>query len=789
MWEKLGKAVIKYRFILLTILIAATILSGYQATKVELGYEFTKAIPTNHPVNIAYQEFKKKYGEDGNMLIVGVQTDQLFTEKVFNEYVSLQNSLKKVPGVLDILSVPGAVNLVKDPASEKLQAKRIFPATTLTQAQLDESAAIFRNLPFYNGLLYNPSTNAYLMGLGMDANVINSKKRDAAINAVTAQIKKFEQATKVEVKLSGLPYIRTVLAARIANEMRYFLTASIVLSAIILLLFFRSVSSMLLSLAVVIIGVLFSLATMHFFGYKITLLTALIPPLIVVIGIPNCIYFLNKYHTSWQKQARLGDHIPTREKKKDAITDMVSRMGIVTLFCNVAAAIGFAVFALTKSAILKEFGVVAGINIMLLFFISLILIPIALYFLPPPKEKHTRYLYNPRLNRWLGRLEKWSLSHRRQIYIITTALVVIAVAGALRLQSNAYMVDDVPKTDKIYTDLKFFEKNFKGVMPLEIIIDTKKKYGVTRNFNNLVKIDSFAQYLAARPEVARPLSLVEGLKFAKQAFYEGDSSSYSMPSEFDLPGLAQYLNMKTGSTGTAGNENTLTRLVSRFMDSTKQEARLSVNMADIGTLALPKLLDSIQKRANELFPKDQYNVSLTGSSIAFLEGGRFIINGLQESIFWAFLLIALCMLYLFKSLRILLCSLIPNIIPLGITAGIMGWAGVPLKPSTVLIFSVALGIAIDITIRFLVNYKQELSHHNNSPESTVIQTIHSTGISIIYTSMVLIAGFVIFCFSGFGGTSALGWLTSVTLITATVTNLVLLPALLISFSKKPVKKP
>lgn len=788
MWEKLGKAVIKYRFVLLTILIAATVFSGYQATKVELGYEFTKAIPTNHPVNIAYQAFKKKYGEDGNMLIIGVQTDRLFTEKIFSRYVDLQNDLKKIPGVLDILSVPGAVNLVKDPASEKLQARKIFPAAALTQAQLDESAATFRNLPFYNGLLYNSATNAYLMGLSMDAKVINSKKRDEAINAVTAQIKKFEQATNIEVKLSGLPYIRTVLAARIANEMRYFLIASIALSAIILLLFFRSVSSMLLSLSVVIIGVLFSLATMHFFDYKITLLTALIPPLIVVIGIPNCIYFLNKYHTSWHKQAALGNHIPALQKKKNAIIDMVSRMGIVTLFCNVAAAIGFAVFALTKSAILKEFGVVAGINIMLLFFISLALIPIALYFLPPPKEKHTKYLYNPRLNRWLDRLEKWSLSHRRQIYIITTVLVVIAVAGALRLQSNAYMVDDVPKTDKIYTDLKFFEKNFKGVMPLEIIIDTKKKYGVTRNFNNLVKIDSFAQYLAARPEVARPLSLVEGLKFAKQAFYEGDSTSYSMPSEFDLPGLAQYLNMKTGSAGTTDNENTLTRLVSRFMDSTRQEARLSVNMADIGSHALPGLLNGIEKRANELFPKDQYNVSLTGSSIAFLEGGRFIINGLQESIFWAFLLIALCMLYLFKSLRILLCSLIPNIIPLGITAGIMGWAGLSLKPSTVLIFSVALGIAIDITIRFLVNYKQELSYHNNDPESTVKQTIHSTGISIIYTSMVLIAGFVIFCFSGFGGTSALGWLTSVTLITATVTNLLLLPALLISFSKKPVKK-
>lgn len=789
MWEKLGKAIIKYRFVLLILLTAVTALFAYWGSKAELGYEFTRAIPTDHPVNIAYQEFKKKYGQDGNLMVVGVQTDQFFTEKVFNPYISLQNNLKKIPGVIDIIAIPGAVNLVKDSASEKLQAKKIFAPAPLSQVQIDEGAASFLNLPFYNGLLYNAETRAYLMGLSMDPEIINSKKRDATINEVTAQIANFEKAANVEVKLSGLPYIRTVLATRIANEMRYFLTASILLSAIILLLFFRSVSSMLLSLGVVIIGVLFCLGTIHIMGYKITLLTALIPPLIVVIGIPNCIYFLNKYHTSWKKQAKAGEAIPVQQKKRNAIIDMVSRMGIVTLFCNLAAAIGFAVFALTKSAILKEFGAVAGINIMLLFFISLILIPIVLYFLPAPKEKHTKYLNNARLNRWLDRLEKWSLAHRKLIYIVTAILVIIATAGTFRLQSNAYMVDDVPKTDKIYTDLKFFEKNFKGVMPLEIVIDTKKKFGVTRNFKNLVKIDSFTQYLASRPEIARPLSLVEGLKFAKQAFYDGDSSNYSMPSEFDLPGLAQYLNMKTGSPGNSNvGDDSFTKLVSRFMDSTKQEARLSVNMADVGTHALPGLLSGIEKKANELFPKDLYNVSLTGSSIAFLEGGRFIINGLKESIFWAFLLIALCMLYLFKSFRILLCSLIPNIIPLVITAGIMGWAGVPLKPSTVLIFSVALGIAIDITIRFLVNYKQELTYHDNDVKSTVIQTIHSTGISIIYTSMVLIAGFVIFCFSGFGGTEALGWLTSITLVTATVTNLILLPALLISFSGKKNKK-
>jgi predicted RND superfamily exporter protein len=559
------------------------------------------------------------------------------------------------------------------------------------------------------------------------------------------------------------------LAARIAKEARWFTIGSVALSALILLIFFRSVSAMLLSLAVVVIGVIWSFGTIELLGYKITLLTALISPLVVVIGIPNCIYFLNKYHTAYKETG----------EKKAAIVQMIAKMGVVTLFCNISAAIGFAVFALTKSAILKEFGQVAGFNIMMLFFISLILIPAALSVLPPPKQRHVKYLNNALLHRWLDRLERWALNHRRLIYGLTAAVLVVSVIGMFRLKTVGYIVDDLPKTDKIYTDLKFFESNFKGVMPLEIVVDTKKKYGVSRNLNNLLRIDTFSQYLAAQPYIGKPLSIAEGLKFAKQAFFEGDSVNFSMPAEYDLPALSQYLSMRNDGS----NNNSFTKLVSSFMDSNRQEARISVSMQDVGSARLPLILDSIQDKANTIFDSTKYDVQLTGTSVTFVEGSRFIINGLKESILWAFLLIALCMLYLFKSLRILLCSLIPNIVPLIITAGIMGWAGVAIKPSTVLVFSVALGIAIDITIRFLVNYKQE-SKGIADAKRNVISTIHSTGLSIIYTSIVLITGFVIFCFSGFGGTQSLGWLTSVTLVSATITNLVLLPAMLIDLRRK-----
>lgn len=775
MWHQLGRFILAWRIPLLILLAGSTGLMGYWASKVELSYEFSRAIPVNHPANKTYQAFKQKYGQDGNMLVIGIQTNRFFDEKVFNEYAALYRKLKTVNGVTDVIAVPSAMNLVKNAETEKLGAVPVFADSTLSQAAIDSSKQVFLSLPFYRYLLYNPETNAWLMGVSVDKNVINSPKRNEVTENIRALTAVFGKNTGEEVYLSGLPLIRTELSTRIAREMQWFLFASVVLSALILLLFFRSFTSMLLSLGVVIIGVLWSLGTMHLLGYKITLLTALIPPLIVVIGIPNCIYFLNKYHTSYNK----ADAAAPAAARKQALVAMVGRMGIVTLFCNLAAAIGFAVFALTKSEILQEFGVVAGINIMALFFISLVLIPVVLSLLPPPKSRHMKYLRNPWLNRWLGRLERWSLNHRRLIYVVTVAIAIASIAGIVRLKSIGYIVDDLPKTDKIYTDLKFFEKNFKGVMPLEIVIDTRKKLGVSRNLNNLLRIDSLSQYLASRPEIGRPLSITEGLKFAKQAIFEGDSASYSMPAEYDLPLLAGYLSMKNDS---AGSTNSFTKLVSTFMDSARQEARISINMEDIGTARLPLLLDSIEKRANQLFDTARYKVTLTGTSVTFLEGSSFIINGLKDSIFWAFILIALCMLYLFRSARILLCSLIPNLVPLVITAGVMGWAGIPLKPSTVLVFSVALGIAIDITIRFLINYKQELPQNGYDRPRTVIKTIHSTGISIIYTSLVLIAGFIIFSFSGFGGTKALGWLTSLTLVTATFTNLVLLPALLISLS-------
>ena len=773
MWYRLGQNILKYKKTYLFFILLSTVVMGYFAAQIKLSYEYTKAIPSDNPKFIVYNEFVKKYGVDGTTVVVGFKTDHFYSKDFFNQVDALHKTIKQNSAVAEVMSIPTAYTITKDSIDTKFNATKIFHAPYTSDSLLLADQTVFENLPFYQKLLYNPDSNSYIMAISFIADSINSVSRTKIIGGIQDELDRFSESAKTEVHISGLPFIRTIMADRIKKEMLWFLIGSLILSAITLLIFFRSVSATIMSLAVVLMGVIWSLGTMVLLGQKITLLTALIPPLIVVIGIPNCIYFLNKYHTSYKE---------TNDKEK-ALVQMVGRMGVVTLFCNITAAIGFFVFALTKSPLLKEFGWVSGLNIMILFFISLFFIPPVLSYLPAPKAKHVRYLDNQYLERILIKIERWAFAHTKWVFGITILAILVSLVGVLQIKKEAFIVDDLPKQDKLYTDLKWFEQHAGGVMPLEILVDTKKSNGLIRSIKPLEQIDEFNTFLLAQPELGKPLGLLEGVKFAKQAFYDGDSLSYAVPTGTEMAFIGPYFASAAPKEGIKPTGNDPAQLLNKFIDSAKRQTRISVNMKDIGSAKLPGLLQKIDSASVAIFDTAKYNVVITGSSVTFLEGSNFIVKGLGESIFWAFLLIAICMIFLFRSFPILICSLIPNIVPLFITAGIMGWTGVSLKPSTVLVFSVALGIAIDVTIRFLVNYKQELPHLNYQVHTTLVQTIKHTGISIIYTSLVLVAGFIIFCFSDFGGTKALGWLTSITLVVSTLTNLVLLPALIKSFIK------
>lgn len=767
MWRSLSLFIQKYRVAVLVVLSLLTAQMGFFASRVKMSYEMASAIPTDNPKYLEYQSFRKMFGEDGTMLAVGFSREPLFDSAFLAAFSTWQDKLRAIEGVDNFLSIPSAINLVKSDSGDggKLITQPVFAAGKSFDSSMNE----FLNLPFYRNLLYNPETSSCLTAVYLKKDYLFSERRVKLVQEITDLTDAFAKAQGIEAHYSGLPFIRTRFAESVKFEMNLILLVSLVLTGLILFLFFRSLSAVLFSMLIVVAGVVWALGFLGLFAYKITILSALIAPLLVVIGLPNCIYFLNKYHTQ----------LAVHADKKKALLSMVERMGIVTLFTNLTAAIGFGVFYFTRSQVLKEFGLVSGLSIMAVFLISLFAIPAIFSFLKEPDEKHTRYLENRALSNVLLRFETWVFSHRGLVFGFWGVLLAASLFGMSLLRSEGHIVDDLPKSNKIYTDLKYFEKHFHGVMPLEIVVDTRKKQGAT-TLPTLRKMDELSQVLAGFPEMSKPLSLVEAIKFARQAYYDGDSSSYGVPNSFDIAFLLPYLKMKADS----GKQTQLSRIARSFADSTRRYARISVNMADVGSVKLPKLLDSINRAAVEIFDTSRYTLSYTGTGVVFLEGSKFIISSLTESIILALIMIVVCMVVLFRSWRIVVISIITNIIPLVITAGVMGFFRIPLKPSTVLVFSIALGIAIDVTIRFLVNYKQDLPANGYRIHDTVRQTIRETGISIIYTSLILSAGFVVFLVSQFDGTKALGYLTALTLFLAMIANLTILPAMLVWFDRE-----
>ncbi len=772
MWKKIAIWSLKQRVAILICISITTLIMGYFALKVQLSYEPIMAIPQSSEKLKDYNSFKQLFGEDGNLIVAAFNGEKVNDFNFFNNYSKLCKDLKGIDGVENILAMPTAINLVKQTkdSTASLKSTLIF---TGAKDSFTKELQTFYNLPFYKGFLYNAQSQVQLIAIRVNKELIKTAKRVMLVNSIMAVGNNFSTANKVELKYSGLPLIRSLIAIKIQQEMKLFLIASLLLTAIILFLFFRNLPSVLFSIAIMLAGVIWSTGLIYLFGFKITMLSALIPPLIIVICIPNCIYFLNKYH---QEYARTG-------KQALSLVVMVQKMGIVTLFTNLTAAIGFGVFCFTSSKLLSEFGWVAWVSIIIVFFISLFAIPAIFSYLPAPKVKHTNYLETKWLQKTLSLFEKWVFEYRTSLYIFWIAIVLLASLGISRTSSNSFMVDDLPKQDKIYTDLKFFEEHFKGIMPLDIWITTKRKGGIT-NLNTLNKIDELSATISTDKALAKPISVVEAIKFARQAYYDGDSMSFGMPSSFDAAFIAPYLQLSP-------KKNTapqISNLIKSFIDSNKQSTRVSINMKDVGSNALPNILQKIKSETNNIFDSSKYAVKFTGASIVFLEGNKFILNSLAESIGYAFLMILACMIFLFKDWRIVLMSVVANLIPLVITAGIMGWFGIKIKPSTVLVFSVALGITIDVTIRFLVAYKQELPRYKYNIKDAVRATMHDTGFSIIYTSLILVSGFFVFMLSNFDGTKALGYLTSLTLLLAMFINLSILPAFLLWMNKIFIKQ-
>lgn len=763
MWKYIARWILRYRITHLIIIGLITVFFAFQMRNLKLTYELPQMLPENDPTLVAYENFKTEFGQDGAVMFAGAIYSDIFQLDHFNALYDLSHRLKEIKGVEGAVSVAQIYTLVKNTEEKKFDFKAVVSKRPETQQELDSLKGIIYSLPFYDGLLYNRESDVFMIMITLDKEILNTKERVPLIYSIKKEIEEYAQQEGVEMHLSGLPYIRTITSDLIKSELNKFVFYALFVAAFILLVFFRSFKMVFFPVLTVAISVIWTLGSTALMGYKITILTGIIPPLLIIIGIENSIFLLNKYIAEYN----------IHQNKIKALTRMVSRIGSANFLTNATTAAGFAAFIITGNDLLVEFGIVAALNIFGIYLLTLILIPVFFSFRGTPKPRLLSNVDSGFISGIVDRILLAVSKYRSRIYILSLIIFVGGIIGVSKLKTTGNIVDDIPKDDILYQDLMFFEEHFNGVMPFEITIDTKKPHGVLQ-LSTIQKLEQLQDELKQYPELSRPMSLTEVVKFSKQAFYNGDEKKYALPNNQEKNFILAYM-PKIDS----GNQNTL----NSFVDNDLQRTRVTVQMANIGTNEIEALKNNLQPKIDEIFDSEKYNVVLTGTSVVFLEGTKYLIRNLLQSLLLALVVISLLMALLFTSARMIILSLIPNLLPQLLTAAMMGYFGIPIKPSTILIFSIALGISVDNSIHFLSRYRLQLQHNNWQINVSVMKALKETGYSMVYSSIVLFFGFYIFTFSKFGGTEAMGYLISFTLLVALISNLFLLPSLLLTLDK------
>ncbi|TNE27452.1 MAG: RND family transporter [Bacteroidetes bacterium] len=762
MWTKIARLILRKKALLLSLVVLATAFMAYQALDIRISYKFSRILPVDNPISIAYDEFRDQFGEAGNAVVLGVANDGFWTPEGLDTWKRLSDSILSIEGVENVLSLANAYNLKVDEQKGEFAASTVMDKVPTTQEGVDSIKRVFYNLPFYKGMLYSEDGKVELM----IARIASDKLYNAEIIRIVDRIRKvsthFEEATGIQVRVSGLPYIRMANTEKVKKEVYLFIFLTFLVTAVILGLFLKSLRAVGVSLIVVVIGVIWSFGLISSFNYEISLLSSLIPPLVIVIGVPNAIFLINKYHSEYREHGN----------KILALQRVIRKIGNVTMLTNTTTALGFAAFILTDSITLVQFGVVASVNIMVVFFLSIIIIPIMYTFLAPPKERHYKHLDRKWVIGMVEFLQGAVVHHRRLIYIGTVVFVSLGIWGMGMVHTTGNLTEDFGEDDPLYIDLKYLESAFHGVVPMEIIIDTHEDHGVERG-SFLKKVDRLQESLDSIPETSRSVSIIDFLKFSRQAFMGGNPNMYKFPSSTERNWIAEYL----------PQDQTENPLLRSMVDSLGSKARITLQVPDLPTPLMEELEAEVQKRIATVFDTDEYTTTITGASVVFLAGTSYLIKNLIQSLLLAIAVISIIMAFLFGSARMVIVSIVPNLIPLVMTAGIMGFFGIPLKPSTILVFSIAFGISVDDTLHFLAKYRQELKSNGWRIGKAVLAAIHETGISMFYTSIVLFFGFTIFIASDFGGTVSLGILVSITLFFAMFANLLILPAFLMSVEK------
>ena len=650
-WDIVARLILRNKIIILLGVVIATLLFSTQWKYMRFTYTEANLLPDDHEVNQEYNQFLDIFGEEGNLIVLGVKDATFFSVEKLNAWNRLSDSFRNQVEVETVVSIKDLQKLVKNTKEEKFELEPFIKDSITSKAEIETlQDELFKKYPFYDNFLFNSETKTIRTAIYLKKDIINKPERkDFVMNTLIKEVQAFEDQYNMDVRVSGMPYIRTLNSQNIVDEIGLFVIAALLVTSFIFFLFFRSFRATFISLIVVCIGVMWTLGILGLLRYEITVLTALIPPLIIVIGIPNCIFLINKY----QHEVKLHGN------KVKSLQRVITKIGNATLMTNVTTASGFATFIITESKLLKEFGVVASLSILAIFILCILIIPTIYTFLPYPKDRHLEHLNK----RWIGGFVNWMermvKEKRIAIYLTSLILLVVCIIGIYKIKISGSLIEDMPKNAEFFQDIRFFEEEFNGIMPLEIMVDTKRKKGVMK-LATLKRMNELEDLIIETPELSKPISVVSLVKYSKQAYSNGNPKYYQLPTSQENLFLSAYI-----KNSASGDIN----MLNNFVDSTGQYARITTFMKDIGTDKMERIQEDLVNKIEKVFPEERYNVTMTGKALVFQKGTTYLVKNLAISLSLAILLISLFMAYMFRSFRMIIVSLIPNLLPLVVTAG------------------------------------------------------------------------------------------------------------------------
>ena len=766
MWARIAVFLMSNRLFVVGFWLVFTAGMAFMGRNVAVSYTLPKMLPDEDPAMVEYADFQSEFTQSANLIVLGAKDESFFTPSVLNQWHDLAKRIESTPEVLSVLSIHNALDLYMDEAEG--QAMQPFPLMVGPVKSPRQGFALrdqYEDLPFYRGMLRNDDGRTHLMMVSISDHANYSTAAFALLDQLAAEIKRFERNTGIDVNMSGLPYLRLSNAQSIQSEISMFIVLTCIVTILIMLLMLKSLRSAIIALSVVGVGLAGTFGIMGIFGHHLSIFSGMIPPLLIVIAVPNCIFFINKYHSVYAVDKEV---LP-------ALHHTVNKIGSVALLTNVTTAMGFATFIFTSSTPLVNFAIGSSLSILVVFAASITLLPVLYSWLPKPSDRHYEHLNQGWVRSWINWLIKVVMHHRKWTYLSAFLIVVLTAAGMLRLKTTGNLTADFSEADPMVQQVRFFERELGGVVPLDVIIDTKVPGGVWST-EVLESVDAFQQAIMKLDHLSRPFSMVDVLKFGRQGYMGGSPDDYTLPSAEERRAIVDVLPVLDTAI--------VSTMASSLINADESKLHIIIQIEDLMYEDMMLLLEDVDALAEASFDTDEIGVTLSGVSVLFMRSTDFLVNNLLLSLGLAILIISALMAALFKTPRMVVISIIPNLLPLIMTAGLMGWFQIPIKPSTVLTFSIAFGISVDDTLHYLARYRQELVLNGGSIRDAAIKAIQETGISMFYTSVVLFAGFLIFLASSFGGTQALGLLVSITLVFAMFTNLILLPSMLMSMDKR-----